>query len=146
MSSSSSNSCCILLACLLVAAGGSTWAGDTVHKCRSAEGRTVFQATPCAATQRTEWVRDYPADPPAPVAPARPAATAQEATVVDTGRGRRGARRRAASQGAVISMHRDPVACERAKKKRDAAYARAGLKRDFAMSRALDDAVNSACR
>jgi hypothetical protein len=46
----------------------------------------------------------------------------------------------------VISIHRDAVACERARKARDQAYARLGLKRDFATSRKLDDRVNEACR
>lgn len=144
MSRSSSCAWRIVLACILVAGGSSTWGSDPIHKCRGADGQPHYQATPCPSTQRTEWVRDYPPDPPAPAAPATPTVPATDSA---RPRARTGARRQKAStRGAVISMHRDAAACERAKKARDQAYARLGLKRDFAASRKLDDRVNAACR
>lgn len=147
MSRSSSCAWRIVLACILVAGGSSTWGSDPIHKCRGADGQPHYQATPCPSTQRTEWVRDYPPDPPAPAASATSATSAVPATDSSRPRARTGARRRKASaQGTVISMHRDAAACERAKKARDQAYARLGLKRDFAASRKLDDRVNDACR
>ena len=133
----------IALACLLIVAGSSTWGGDPIHKCRAPDGRTIFQATPCATSHRTEWVRDYPTDPPAPVTIDRPtAAPRPDAVTARTP----APRRKRATHGALISMHRDPKACERAKEARDRTYARLGLKRDFATSRRFDDRVNDACR
>lgn len=133
----------IALACLLILAGSSTWGGDPIHKCRAADGRTIYRGTPCASTERTEWVRDYPPDPPAPIAIVRPTAThkTDEAPVRT-----QASRRKGSPQGAVISLHRDPEACARAKDARERAYARLGLKRDFATSRRFDDRVNDACR
>lgn len=144
MTRSSSCASRVVLACALVCIGTSTWAGDPIHKCRDAKGATSYQATPCAATQRTEWVRDYPKDPPPPVA--TPAVTtAANRTDVAAPRKKR-ARTPSSAQGAIISLHHDPEACERAKVARDRAYARLGLKRDFATSRRFDDRVNEACR
>jgi hypothetical protein len=133
----------VVLACVLVCIGTSTWADDPIHKCRDTNGTTTYQATPCAATQRTEWVRDYPKDPPAAVATTAP--TVANRTEAAAPR-KKHARTPSSAQGAVISLHRDPEACERAKAARDRAYARLGLKRDFATSRRFDDRVNEACR
>lgn len=138
----------LLLASLLpscVAAGS----GNPIHKCRGADGQSSYQATACAPEQRTEWVRAYPAAPAATKAsPApRPATNGAETARRPVRSARTGPRRgQGAPTGAVISLHRDPSACERAKKARDQAYARLGLKRDFATSRKLDDRVNDACR
>lgn len=133
----------IALAGLLIVAGSSTWGGDPIHKCRATDGRAIYQAMPCAASDRTEWVRDYPPDPPSTVEVARPSG-ARRADALPTRT--RTTRRSGPAQGAVISMHRDPEACERAKQARERAYARLGLKRDFATSRRFDDRVNDACR
>ena len=141
--SSSSHVSRVVLACVLVCIGTSTWADDPIHKCRDTNGATTYQATPCAATQRTEWVRDYPNDPPPPVTSATPSAANRTDVVAPR---KKHARIRPASLGAVISIHRDPEACERAKTARDRAYARLGLKRDFTTSRRFDDRVNEACR
>lgn len=133
----------IVLACFLVSVGTSTWADDPVHKCRDKDGAAMYQATPCAATQRTEWVRDYPPDPPSPVA-----STAED-TIPSTGAAMPRSKpspRKPSAHGAMISIHRDPNACEAAKEARDRAYARLGLKRDFATSRRFDDRVADACR
>lgn len=149
MSRSSSCAGRIVLACVLVAMGSATWGNDPVHKCRGADGQSHYQSAPCASTQRTEWVREYPPDPPTPVAAATSTREARTARRVESPHkpSRTGARRASASPtGAVISMHRNAAACARAKKARDQTYARLGLKRDFATSRKLDDRVNAACR
>jgi hypothetical protein len=149
MSASSSCALRILLAAILVAAGSATWGSDPVHKCRGADGQAHYQAMPCTSTQRTEWVRAYPADPviSATSAPSSSAPGAAARADSPRPRSRTGARRRqTSSQGAVISMHRDAAACERARKARDQAHARLGLRRDFDTSRRLDDRVNAACR
>ncbi|WP_447939545.1 hypothetical protein [Pseudoxanthomonas mexicana] len=135
----------IALAGLLIVAGSSTWGGEPIHKCRATDGRAIYQATPCAASDRTEWVRDYPPDPPSIVVVAR-SSEAPSTDASPTPPRTRPTRRSGPAQGAVISMHRDPDACERAKKARERAYARRGLKRDFATSRRFDDRVNEACR
>lgn len=148
MSPSSANALRLLLACGLIVAGTCTWASDPIHKCRDREGRAHYQSTPCDAAQTTEWVRAFPHDPPVSVMTSTQPETVSRATGRSgAARARSGTRRRTSSaQGAVISMHRDAVACERAKKARDQAYARLGLKRDFATSRKLDDRVSEACR
>lgn len=137
----------LVLACVLVAVGSSTWGSDPVHKCRGKDGQSHYQSAPCPSTHHTEWVRDYPPDPARPAGPV--VATTLMPAQAGAGTKRAPARQRrqnSAAQGAVISMHRDAVACERAKHARDQAYARLGLKRDFATSRKLDDRVNQACR
>lgn len=143
MNRSSSCASRVVLACALVCIGTSTWADDPIHKCRDTNGATTYQATPCAATQRTEWVRDYTKDPRPVVTTAAP--TTANRTEVAAPRKKR-ARIPSSVHGAVISIHRDPEACERAKEARERAYVRLGLKRDFATSRRFDDRVNEACR
>ena len=138
----------IVLACLLIVPGFGARAGDVVYKCRGSDGQPHYQAAPCAPTQRTEWVRPYAVESPAPQAPARsvsPPEKREQRPRAPAGRGNT-RRRQASVQGAVISLHRDAAACERAKQARDQAYARLGLKRDFATSRKLDDRINAACR
>lgn len=51
-----------------------------------------------------------------------------------------------AIRGHLISVHRDPQACAAARQRREAAYRAVGLKRDFALSRRMDDQVFEACR
>lgn len=149
MSSSSACAGRVLLACCLIVVGTCTWASDPIHKCRDREGRSHYQATPCEQAQTTEWIRAFPPDPPVLATPSKSEPTPRVAARSGgtRQRSRSGPRRSASSsQGAVISMHRDAAACERAKKARHQAYARLGLKRDFATSRKLDDRVNEACR
>lgn len=143
MNRSSSCASRVVLACALVCIGTSTWADDPIHKCRDTSGATTYQATPCAATQRTEWVRDYPKGPPPVVTTAAPIASSRIGMPEPR---KKHARTTSSAQGAAISIHRDPEACERARVARDRAYARLGLKRDFATSRRFDDRVNKACR
>ena len=53
----------LLLACVLIALGSSTWGSDPVYKCRDHAGQAHYQASPCPATQHTEWRREYPDKP-----------------------------------------------------------------------------------
>lgn len=137
----------LLLACVLIALSSSTWGSDPVYKCRDHAGQAHYQASPCPATQHTEWRREYPDKPSAltDAGPIAPPTSVKPRTTVSRRADRR-PRRGAAAQGAVISLYRDPVACERARQARDRAHARLGLRRDFATSRRLDDRVHAACR
>lgn len=139
----------IVLACVSCVSPALASGGDAIHKCVGPDGQSRYQATPCAPTHRTAWVRDYPAPPPPPVVgvPSAPAPRVANGRHRPRPAPRSGQRHPArAAQSAVISLYRDPVACGRAKQARDQAYARLGLKRDFATSRKLDDRVNNACR
>lgn len=137
----------LLLACVLIALGSSTWGSGLVYKCRDHAGQAHYQASPCPATQHTEWRREYP-DKPSALTDTRPIAArvAEQPHPTVSRRADRRPRRGAAAQGAVISLYRDPAACERARQARDRAHARLGLRRDFATSRRLDDRVHDACR
>ena len=116
-----SSSCAfrIVLACVLIAVGSSTWGSDPIHKCRGADGQSHYQSAPCAPTQRTEWVRDYPEVSPTPTvsAPTTTPSRAQARTNPPSRASTRSRRPKASAQGAVISMHRDPAACARAKQR-----------------------------
>ena len=137
----------LLLACVLIALGSSTWGSDPVYKCRDHAGQAHYQASPCPATQHTEWRREYP-DKPSALTDTRPIAASVAEQPHPTVSRRADSRppRTASAQGAVISLYRDPAACERARQARDRAHARLGLRRDFATSRRLDDRVHDACR
>ena len=137
----------LLLACVLIALGSSTWGSDPVYKCRDHAGQAHYQASPCPATQHTEWRREYP-DKPSALTDTRPIAArvAEQPHPTVSRRADHRPCRGAAAQGAVISLYRDPAACERARQARDRAHARLGLRRDFATSRRLDDRVHDACR
>ena len=137
----------LLLACVLIALGSSTWGSDPVYKCRDHAGQAHYQASPCPATQHTEWRREYP-DKPSAQTDTRPIAArvAEQPHPTVSRRADRRPRRGAAAQGAVISLYRDPAACERARQARERAHARLGLRRDFATSRRLDDRVHDACQ
>ena len=63
----------LLLACVLIALGSSTWGSDPVYKCRDHAGQAHYQASPCPATQHTEWRREYP-DKPSALTDTRPIA------------------------------------------------------------------------
>ena len=137
----------LLLACVLIALGSSTWGSDPVYKCRDHAGQAHYQASPWPTTQHTEWRREYP-DKPSALTDTRPiaASVAEQPHPTVSRRADHRPRRGAAAQGAVISLYRDPAACERARQARDRAHARLGLRRDFATSRRLDDRVHDACR
>ncbi|MEG2805389.1 hypothetical protein [Stenotrophomonas sp.] len=134
-----------------------------IHKCR-VEGVATFQRHACAPGQaeqawevdvvpaerrhaaRIEAIRrELQASKEAlearrapPVQQRRPRATRRDGVAP---------RRRArAPPGAVISLHQQPRACAAARREQAAAYARAGSRRGFALSRRMDDRVQAACR
>jgi len=112
-----------------------------VHRCtRGTE--IVYQAAPCGAGQvQKRWPRVHP--PPA----ARPlpgkVGPAKSSRRVPTARR---ARMKQAS-GATIGLgHEAGAGCEQVKARRAAAYAAAGLKRNFALSSLWDNRVQQACK
>jgi len=127
---------------LLVAAAGIGAAaaqGPAVYKCREGGGVT-YQSEPCAGTELKRWA----ATPESVDAAAELRLQAvreqlRKRQAVNHGTAAHKARRQPAAPRA-----QDP--CERARQGRDKAYAKAGLKRDFAMSSAWDNRVQQACR
>lgn len=130
-----------------------------IHKCR-VDGVATFQRHPCTDGQAVQaWEVD--------VVPAqrqhaarieairrelqarKRALELQRRPSVDP-RPRRGSpsprRRTRGSPGAVIALHHQPRACAKAKRRREAAYQKAGMARSLALSRRMDDAVFDACR
>lgn len=132
---------CLLLA---LAMGCPTGTAQTVYKCHDAQGRSIYQATPCTRGTTQAWRREMEAAPPIaapPAATARPTATPAPRRPSRTATGRR-----QGPQGAVISLHRDADACARTKAQRDRALAHRGLKRTFLELRRWDERVEEACR
>ena len=122
--------------CMLLLAGVQAAATQQVFKCIE-QGQAVYQSMPCTGVVEKSWQIApevaAPASPPARAAPvpnkARPAVA----------RAHNGSRQR--------SRQRAPVdACARARQGREAAYRKAGLKRDFALSSTWDNRVHEACR
>ncbi len=121
-------------------------ADDNVFKCQATDGYTVYQSSPCTGGQRElkrwETSTGTPSREDArqraqveqAIERARQSVRAHNARVA---RGR-------SSSARVRASGAD--ACDAARAKREAALARAGLKRNFALLRTLDDAVFSACR
>lgn len=132
----------VLFACL--AMGNTTGVAQSVYKCHDAEGRSIFQSTPCADGTTQAWRREID------VAPTAATPTSISVPRAHTPAPRRASgkqvRRRPQPQGAVISLHRDAEACTRAKTQRDRALARRGLKRTFLELRRWDERVQEACR
>ncbi|KRG67745.1 hypothetical protein ABB27_09005 [Stenotrophomonas terrae] len=127
---------------LLVAAAGIGAAaaqGPAVYKCREGGG-VSYQSAPCAGRELKRWA----ATPESVDAAAELRLQAVREQL---------SKRQAGSPAtAARSVRRQPAApraqdpCERARKGRDKAYAKAGLKRDFAMSSVWDNKVQQACR
>lgn len=112
-------------------------AGAELYRCVSAVGAVSFQDAPCAEGQLSRTIPVL-VDPVQPEAAKRTAAKAK-ATSSKPG---------AAKSGALGSDPRGKqrAACEKARKQRDAALARAGLHRTFEKLRALDDQVYETCK
>lgn len=127
---------------------------QSLYKCVDPQGRHSYQSAACGGRQQQVWTRAMPAVPPsrpsAAIASALDAADAKRKAPAPPVRAARAeskkSTRRARSTGAAISLHEDPDACERAREKRRKTYERLGLKRDFEISRKMDDLVYRACR
>lgn len=114
-----------------------------VHKCMEA-GKPVYQSQPCANGQPVKsWS--------AAVAPRSAETLAAErdiATMRRENEQRHQPRTRThVRQGVVIpNGQASPSRCQAAKDHRDSVYEAVGVKRTFALSRTLDDAVYQACK
>jgi len=114
-----------------------------VHKCMEA-GKAVYQSQPCATGQPLKsWS--------AAVAPRSPETLAAErhiSSIRDENSRRQQPRTRTyALPGVVIpNGQASPSRCQAAKDHRNSVYEAVGVKRSFALSRTLDDAVYQACK
>lgn len=129
---------CMVLGCLLGSTGGET--GALVYKCQTAGGHS-YQSSPCEGLELKRWSTvDAPTDE---TVRKRLAAIELQLQLqrdrLSTKSGVRPGRRRAAPAPKAN-------ACENARRGRDRAYAKAGLKRDFALSSFWDNKVHQACR
>ncbi|MGB3393575.1 MAG: hypothetical protein WA956_05000 [Stenotrophomonas sp.] len=108
-----------------------------VFKC--VEGDAVsYQSMPCAGMAEKSWE----------VAPsvAAPVTSRPRVDVERRGATNAGARNRQRQWRAPVSARSSPRdACEKAKAGREAAYRKAGLKRDFKLSSHWDNRVHDAC-
>lgn len=137
-------------ACAAVFAGA-TGMAQSLYKCTDPQGHNSYQSESCSGHQQQAWTRDMPVASPSsrslPVA--AEAISAKRKTPASLNRTvRSGGRKssRPGNGGAVISLHSDPAACEKAKERRRKTYEKAGLKRNFETSRKMDDLVHQACR
>lgn len=126
-----------ILSILLAIGAAAPAVGAELYRCVSAAGAVSFQDAPCADGSQLSRTIPVLVDPVRPEAEKRTAAPRSKAT--------------ASKPGAAKSKGPDPrgkqrVACEKARKQRDAALDRAGLNRTFEKLRALDDEVYEACK
>jgi len=131
----------LLMSWLPVAAAAAGLA--SVVKCLSADGRAIYQATPCGAGMTQAWSREIPSREPPPSAPGvvadRRRRVAESASDAATVRGR---------PRADAAPPQDPKvrACETAKLRRADRRDRHWRTIRFDELRALDDEVARACR
>ena len=121
---------------------------QSLYKCTDPQGRNSYQSTPCSDHRQQVWTREMPVAPAPPTASSGVATTKRKAPVPAARSARTGGGKtpRPRNGGAVISLHGDPVACEKAKERRRKTYEKLGLKRNFETSRKMDDLVYDACR
>lgn len=122
-----------IAACLLFVAGPACAA--TVHKCRHADGRVVYQGVECTAGARTLASWEAPRDPVV----ARPRGSAAARTRTPPAQATR--YRRATPR---IAAAADP--CGAARARRDATERRVGLARTYELLSALQRDVYEACK
>lgn len=114
-----------------------------VHKCIEA-GKTVYQSQPCATGQPLKsWS--------AAIAPRSSQTLAAEREIAamrrENAQRQQPQARTHVRQGFVIpNGQSSPSRCQAAKDHRDSVYEAVGVKRSFALSRTLDDAVYQACK
>lgn len=132
---------------VFASAGGTA---QSLYKCTDPQGRNSYQSVPCDGHQQQAWERNMPvASSPPPALPnAAERVGAKKKAQATATPAVRGSRRSSPvrGDGAAISLHNDPAACERAKEKRRRTYENLGLKRNFETSRKMDDLVYQACR
>ncbi|WP_368563523.1 DUF4124 domain-containing protein [Pseudoxanthomonas sp. UTMC 1351] len=129
-----------------------TVAAQSLYKCTDSQGRNSYQSVACSDHQQHVWTRDMPvasSPSPAPHRVAGPVSTKSKVQPPAARTARSGSGKSSRSRnrgGTTISLHNDPVACEKAKERRRKTYEKLGLKRDFETSRKMDDLVYQACR
>lgn len=127
---------CMVLGCLLGSTGGET--GALVYKCQVAGGHS-YQSLPCEGLELKRWSTvDAPTDEAVRKRLAALQLQLQRDRLSTKPNVRLGRRRAAPAPKAN--------ACENARLGRDQAYAKAGLKRSFALSSFWDNKVHQACR
>ncbi|AWH37463.1 hypothetical protein C1929_12210 [Stenotrophomonas sp. ZAC14D1_NAIMI4_6] len=122
---------------------GAVQAQTHVYKCVDGP-HPVYQQTPCQG--RAEWRWDVPAEAAQPrgsgeVAPSRVARPTQPGRA--SGRTTRG--RSGRSEGALITLERDPAGCQQARREQARKMTRA-RRLDYQQRRQLDDALRLACQ
>ena len=127
------------LSCLLLIAAVAAPAGPAVYKCATG-GAVVYQSEPCIGRELKRWR----ATPEAVDAAELARLEVLREQLRQGPRGRNGTATRNLRRQAVAPRPQD--VCERTRVARDKAYAKAGLKRDFAMSSGWDNRVQQACR
>jgi hypothetical protein len=111
-----------------------------VYKCQQSDGQIVYQSAICQGTSLAHWeVRPDPADPRLQE---RLQAIDQE--LRQRNRPRQSRLPRAASNGRRRTKTHAET-CEQMRAAREKAFAKAWMKRDFAMTRHWDERVHRAC-
>ncbi|MBA0395091.1 hypothetical protein D7U98_06685 [Stenotrophomonas maltophilia] len=123
---------CSPLLCLLLAAAVN--AQTNVYKCVDGP-HPVYQQTPCQG--RAEWRWEVPVE--------QSSSRGVEAKAAGPVTSKPRAVRPSGARAALISIRRDPAACDRARQQREKALAKR-TRLDFVQRRQLDDAVYDACR
>ena len=126
----------VLLSCLFGSSGGE--AGPLVYKCKSAEGHS-YQSLPCDGSELKRWSAD--------IAPVNEDARRHlEAIQHQLQRDNSAATQAVRPGRRRVEAVPKVSACEKARQGRERAYAKAGLRRNFAMSSFWDNKVHQVCR
>lgn len=123
----------VVLGCLL--SGGE---GATAYKCGDARGHS-YQSLPCEGVELKRWTV---APEPMDVQTVKHLEDIRRKLQQDAQPRAQGRRRHRGRDGAVPKVS----ACQKARQGRDRAYAKAGLRRDFALSSLWDNKVQQACK
>jgi hypothetical protein len=121
-------------------------AASEIHQCEE-RGSVIYQQAPCAHGKAIRRWPAYETGKPPQAGPRMLAAEGRAPARPPSSRRGRNARR-ASAPGAAIGRSRDggDAACESMRRKRAAAYEKAGLKRNFALSSHWDNKVHQACQ
>jgi len=121
-------------------------ASAQVHRCE-ANGQVTYQASPCAGGKAVKTWRLRAPPETSPAGSPLLAAEGKRPARTSAPRKSRGSRR-VSAPGAAIGRSRDggDASCESMRRQRAAAYEKAGLKRNFALSSHWDNKVQQACQ
>jgi hypothetical protein len=121
-------------------------AASEIHQCEE-RGNVIYQQAPCTRGAAVKRWPPYEAAKPREVASPVLAAEGRARASRKPSRPSRNSRR-VSAPGAAIGRSRGggDAACESMRRKRAAAYEKAGLKRNFALSSHWDNKVQQACQ